>query len=72
VEATYFKVWQEDPWQKGALGFVPPNEFAWMWPAARKAEGRVHFAGDHTSVWVGYQNGALESAERCVREILQS
>jgi len=71
LAAEYYKVWHEDPWQKGAFAFMQPNQFATIWPAARRAEGRVHFAGEHTSVWFGYQNGALESAERCVQEILQ-
>ena len=72
VAASYYKVWHEDPWQKGAFAFMKPNEFGWMWPAARRAEGRVHFAGEHTSAWGAYQNGALESAERCVQEVLQA
>ncbi len=72
VIATYSKVWAEDPWQKGAFAFLKPKEFAWMWPAARRAEGRVHFAGEHTSAWGAYQNGALESAERCVEEVLRA
>jgi monoamine oxidase len=72
VAASYYKVWHEDPWQKGAFAFMKPNEFGWMWPAARRAEGRVHFAGEHTSPWGAYQNGAFESAERCVQEVLQS
>jgi len=71
VVASYHKVWHEDPWAKGAVGFMKPGEFTWMWPAARRAEGRVHFAGEHTSPWLAYQNGALESAERCVQEVLQ-
>lgn len=69
VIATDSKVWHEDAWAKGAFAFLQPNEFAWMWPAARRPEGRVHFAGEHTSLWPGWQNGALESAERCVQEI---
>jgi monoamine oxidase len=72
VAAEYQKVWHEDPWQKGAFAFMQPNQFGSIWPAARRAEGRVHFAGEHTSVWFGYQNGALESAERCVQEVLQA
>jgi monoamine oxidase len=69
VEASYAKVWQEDPWQRGGFAFAQPNQLEWMWQPARRPEGRVHFAGEHTSVWIGYQNGALESAERCVQEI---
>lgn len=72
VVASYYKVWHEDPWQKGAYAFMKPNEYGQLWPAARRAEGRVHFAGEHTSVWAAYQNGALESAERCVQEVLQA
>jgi monoamine oxidase len=72
VEAAYVKVWHEDPWQLGAIALVQPNQYHWIWPAARRAEGRVHFAGEHTSVWIGYMNGALESGERCAREIMSS
>ncbi len=36
----------------------------------RRPEGRVHFAGEHTSLWIAWMNGALEPAERAVREIL--
>ena len=32
-------------------------------------EGRIHFAGEHTSAWTGWMQGALESARRVVREI---
>jgi monoamine oxidase len=71
VVATYSKVWQDDPWQRGGFAFMQPNQFEWLWPAARRAERRVHFAGEHTSVWFGWQNGALESAERVVQEIAQ-
>jgi monoamine oxidase len=71
VVATYAKVWQEDPWQRGAIPLLLPNQFEWLWPAARRVEGRVHFAGEHTSVFLGWQNGALESAERVVQEIVE-
>lgn len=71
VEASYSKAWQEDRWQKGGFAFAQPNQLKWLWPAARRPEGRVHFAGEHTSVWIGFLNGALESAERCVQEIRQ-
>ena len=43
-----------------------------MFPAMRQVEGRVHFAGEHTSLWIAWMNGALESAERVVAEILHA
>ena len=70
VAASYVKVWSEDPWQLGAFAWPKPGEFHRIWPAARQAEGRVHFGGEHTSVWIGFQNGALESGERCANEII--
>lgn len=57
-------------WQKGAFAFTRPDECEWMWPATRRPEGPVHCAGEHTSVWFAWQNGALESAERCVDAIV--
>ena len=72
VEASAVKVWHEDPWQLGAVASARPGQFHRVWPAARRAEGRVHFGGEHTSVWIGYMNGALESGERCAREIMSS
>ena len=38
----------------------------------RQVEGRVYFAGEHTSLWIAWMNGALESAERVVAEILHA
>jgi monoamine oxidase len=72
VVATYAKVWQDDPWQQGGIALLQPDQFARWWPAARQAEGRVHFAGEHTAVFLDWQNGALESAERVGREIVET
>jgi monoamine oxidase len=35
-----------------------------------KAEGRVHFAGEHLSPWNGWMEGALWSGERAAQEII--
>jgi monoamine oxidase len=64
------KTWQEDPWAGGGWGWTQPGDLRWMLPAMRRPERRVHFAGEHTSLWIAWMNGALESAERVVEEIL--
>jgi monoamine oxidase len=66
------KAWQEDPWAGGGWGWVQPSQLRWMFPAMRQVEGRVHFAGEHTSIWAAWMNGALESAERVTAEILRA
>ena len=66
------KAWQEDRWAGGGWGWTQPGDLRWMFPAMRQVEGRVHFAGEHTSLWIAWMNGALESAERVVAEILHA
>jgi monoamine oxidase len=70
--ATFTKAWHEDRWAGGGWGWVPPGDLHWMRPAMSRPEGRVHFAGEHTSLWIAWMNGALESAERVVAEIEHS
>lgn len=69
VTGVAHKAWQEDRWAGGGWGWVAPDDLHWMLPAMRRPEGRVHFAGEHTSLWIAWMNGALESAERAVDEI---
>jgi monoamine oxidase len=59
-------------WAGGGWGWTQPGELRWVLPAMRQVEGRVHFAGEHTSLWIAWMNGALESAERVVGEIVQA
>jgi monoamine oxidase len=40
-----------------------------LWPHVATPEGRVHFAGDHTSPWIRWMQGALHSGNRVAREI---
>ena len=72
VTGVVHKAWQEDPWAGGGWGWTQPRELEWMFPAMRQPEGRVHFAGEHTSLWIAWMNGALESAERVAGEIVQA
>ena len=44
----------------GQIGFIE---------TLAKPEGRIHFAGEHTSVFTGWMQGGLESSRRVVREI---
>jgi len=62
--------WSTDPWAKGAYAWFKPGQLALLPPRADAAEGRVHFAGDHTSALPGWMQGALASAQRVVQEIL--
>jgi monoamine oxidase len=34
-----------------------------------RVEGRIYFAGEHTSRWPSWMQGALESGNRAAREV---
>ena len=68
LEAVRAKSWSEDPWQRGGLTAFGPGELSWI-PVNARREGRIFFAGEHTSRWNGWMQGAIESAQRVVKEI---
>jgi monoamine oxidase len=68
-EAGTSKCWDEDEWSRGAYAWFKPGQMARFLPVLGRTEGRIHFAGDHTSPTPGWMDGALHSAERVVKEI---
>jgi len=60
--------WGLQRWQQGSFALHNPGQIGFLDTLGR-AEGRIHFAGEHTSAWSGWMQGALESARRVVREI---
>jgi monoamine oxidase len=67
-EAARVKSWSKDPWQRGGLTSFGPGELNWI-PVNARREGRIFFAGEHTSRWNGWMQGAIESAHRVAKEI---
>jgi monoamine oxidase len=57
--------WRRQPYAGGGFPFVPVGATRRAAPPA----GPVRFAGDWTANWMGFVEGALESAERVVAEI---
>lgn len=66
------KCWDEDPWARGAFPYFRPGQMLALRPRLAPPEGRIHFAGDHTSTWSGWMQGALESGLRAAQEVLES
>ena len=62
-------VWHEDERALGAFTYFEPGQMATLLPIAQRPEGRIHFAGEHTSAWHGWMNGALESGNRAADEV---
>lgn len=60
--------WSEQPWIKASLGGVPLGA-GWMIAEAARPEGRIHLAGDFTTLKTGWVEGAIESGLRAARQI---
>ena len=63
------KCWIEDEWSRGAYAWFRPGQMTSLLPHIARAEGRIHFAGEHASTSPGWMQGALESGKRVAREI---
>jgi monoamine oxidase len=61
--------WIDDPWSLGAAAEFGPGQLSRHYQSLRSAEGRLHFAGEHTSPWSGWMNGGLESGVRAAAEV---
>lgn len=68
-EGGVSKSWDEDSWARGASSWYKPGQMSELWPHVARAEGRVHFAGDHTSAWIRWMQGALQSGNRAAQEV---
>ncbi len=63
------KSWQDDPWARGAYASFRPGQMTTWLPRIVRPEGRIHFAGEHTSIFPATMEGAIESGVRAAREI---
>jgi monoamine oxidase len=71
-EKGFVQRWALDPWSRGAFPVFKPGEMSTLMPAIAGPENGIHFAGEHTSSWTGWMEGALQSGERAAREVLNS
>lgn len=63
--------WAQEPWSRGAFAVFHPGQMTAFASEIARAEDRIHFAGEHTSPWTGWMEGALESGERAAAEVLR-
>ena len=61
--------WYDDPFARGAFALFEPEQQTRLQGDIVSVEGRIHFAGEHTSLYPAWIQGALESGIRAAREI---
>ena len=68
-EGGISKSWQLDPYSLGAYSLFLPGQITSWLPEIIRPEGRIHFAGEHTSIYSASMEGAIESGVRAAKEI---
>ncbi len=61
--------WSKDPYSLGAYSHLRVGQLMGIRPDIPTPVGNIHFAGEHTAMESPGMEGALESAERVVREV---
>jgi monoamine oxidase len=63
--------WPGNEWTRGSYSYWKVGQYTAFAGVERERRGTCHFAGEHTSVdFQGYLNGAVETGQRAVAEIL--
>ncbi|HVT13255.1 MAG TPA: NAD(P)/FAD-dependent oxidoreductase [Fimbriimonadaceae bacterium] len=68
----WYHDWVTDPYCQGSFSHLAPGYVLEHMEHIATPIDRIHFAGEHTSQWTGFIEGALESAERVVPEVLRA
>jgi monoamine oxidase len=68
IEAATTWSWLTEPYSRGAFSLFKVDAYERL-PHAATPEGRVHFAGEHTSPWPGWIQGALHAGLRAATEV---
>lgn len=72
MEEAETKSWTNDEFVRGAYSHFMVGQLAAIQPHLKTAVGPIHFAGEHTAENAPGMEGALESAERVVKEVSSS
>lgn len=68
LQGTSFS-WSQNEFSAGCFTLFTPNQASDFDKAIYLPEGRVHFAGEHTSTFHGWVEGAIESGIRSAYEV---
>ncbi|PEX91476.1 flavin monoamine oxidase family protein [Bacillus cereus] len=61
--------WSKNPYSCGAFTAFEPGQELELFPYITPPAGKVHFAGEHTTLTHGWMQGAIESGVRVAHEV---
>jgi monoamine oxidase len=67
---TASMAWDNHPYSSGAFAWFSPGQHETLYQHLIAPEGRLFFAGEHASLTPTWQQGALESAQRVLKQLL--
>lgn len=62
--------WGHDNFSNGAYAFYGKSQWFDVMPVLKKPFGNIYFAGEHLADWQGFMEGAINTGEDAVDEIL--
>ncbi len=71
LEGGVSRCWDAEPWARGGGAWFRTGQSG-LRDVIAAPLGRIHFAGEATSPWAGWVQGALDSARRATAEILEA
>lgn len=71
-EAGASHMWHDDPFAGGAFALFDPGQQILLHDAIVAPEGRIHFAGEHASLYHAWIQGAFESGLRAAIAVHQA
>jgi monoamine oxidase len=69
VEGGLSHSWDEDEFSRGAVSALQPGQMMDLLPHITDREGRIYFAGEHTSPSPSWMQSALASGNRAAQEV---
>lgn len=69
IENTVRWSWDTFKWSSGAFAWFQPGQHTALHKDLITPEGRIFLAGEHTSLDHTWMQGALESAQRAVKDM---
>jgi len=68
----HVKSWSSDPYALGGPSWPAPGDVSKYLKPLRQSHGRIHFAGEHTSILRSTMEGALRSGARAAKKVHES
>jgi monoamine oxidase len=72
IENTATVAWVNEPFTRGSYMALSPGQVTKHWETLFRPAGRLFFAGEHTTIYQGFMEGAVESGQRAAKNIMET